>query len=433
MIKNIENLENVFDSFAPSERNPGVRDRRLERMERLLSYLKNPEKEFRTYHIAGSKGKGSSGAYIASLLSGSGRKCGLYTSPHLFTIRERFTLCGEFFPDSLYIESCNELLDKISSFTLPSYLGPEKPTVFEIYTAYGYMLFKNSGCTDAVIETGLGGRLDATNTIKSEAVFLTPIELEHQDILGNTIEEIAGEKAGIITTNAPVFVSLQKDEAEKVFRKKANEMNAPLFMLKEHLDSFIAETTKDGEKTSFSIDGHEYSLLLRMSTEKMAENAALAILGADKLGFLTTEGLKQLENMTLPGRFEKRIIDGKLCVIDTAHTPASAAATREAFIRISGKCPTLIFSLISGKNEEEIMKELFPPFETIFITKPSDYKKSDPDELYERARNLFPDKRIFLQEDPNAALNSALSLPSDILITGSFYLACGLERIRKGL
>ena len=191
VIKQIAELETVFDTFAPESGDRRAREHRVERMKLFLSFLGNPEKAFRTYHIAGSKGKGSTASYLSAIITGYGRKCGLYTSPHLFSVRERFTLSGAFFSDSLYINTCNKLLEKTGSFIFPSSLGPEKPTTFEMYTAFAYILFKEAGCTDAVIETGLGGRLDATNTIESEAVFITEIELEHQDVLGKTIREIA--------------------------------------------------------------------------------------------------------------------------------------------------------------------------------------------------------------------------------------------------
>ena len=292
MIGKIEELETAFDNFAPSLPDPRIKELRLERMERLLAHLGNPERSYRTYHTAGSKGKGSTSAYLASLLSGAGRITGLYTSPHLFTIRERFTLSGEMFPDKLYIDVCNMLLDKMKTFSLPSSLGSEKPTVFEMYTAYGYLLFREYGCTDAVIETGIGGRLDATNTIEPEAVFLTPVELEHTDILGKTISSIATEKSKIITSS-PVFISRQRKEAEDVFLKEAEKRHAAVHLFRNEIMDFSSSTEKDGEHVSFTIDGQKLTLTLQMATEAMAENAALAILGAERLGFLTDEGLRR--------------------------------------------------------------------------------------------------------------------------------------------
>ncbi len=430
MITAIEELETVFDSFAPSMPDERTRERRLERMEALLDRLGNPEKAYRTYHIAGSKGKGSTAAYLAALLEGSGKVCGLYTSPHLFTIRERFTLSGKFFPDEFYITICNELLARINGFGLPEELGPEKPTVFEMYTAYGYMLFQRWGCTDAVIETGLGGRLDATNTIMSEAVFLTPIELEHTDVLGETITAIAREKAGIIRTNSPVFTAEENPDADKVFREKAETMDAPYYPLPEFLAAMETETTIDGEQAELTLNGKEYKLHLKMATKAMAENAALAILGADKLGFLTENGIREMERVQLPGRFERRTVENHLVVIDTAHTVHSAAVTRDAFIRIAKNNPVLIFTLVAGKDEDGIMKTLFPPFRRVIITKPSGYKKSNPAELAGRAESIFPEKHIIYIESPDAALDVALREESSILITGSFYLASEMSKLR---
>lgn len=432
MIGKIEELETAFDNFAPSLPDPRIKELRLERMERLLEYLGNPERSYRTYHTAGSKGKGSTSAYLASLLSGAGRITGLYTSPHLFTIRERFTLSGEMFPDKLYIDVCSMLLDKMKTFSLPSSLGSEKPTVFEMYTAYGYLLFREYGCTDAVIETGIGGRLDATNTIEPEAVFLTPVELEHTDILGKTISSIATEKSKIITSS-PVFISRQRKEAEDVFLEEAEKRHAAVHLFRNEILDFSSSTEKDGEHVSFTIDGRKFTLTLQMATEAMAENAALAILGAERLGFLTDEGLRRVMSTQLPGRFERRNINGSLVVLDTAHTPASVKATRDAFFSIATGNPVLIFGAVDGKDIEHMIDELLEPFGKIIISKPGSYKKSSPEKIFSMARERFPKKDISYIESPSEAFDSALKLSSDILITGSFYLGAEIARLRDGL
>ncbi len=431
MIHEIAELETVFDAFSPSITEKKTKDNRLERMRLLLSFLGNPEKSFRTYHIAGSKGKGSTAAYLASLLTGAGRRCGLYTSPHLFTIRERFRLSQSFFDDELYIEVCNKLLDKVSSFTLPEEYGPAKPTVFEMYTAYGYMLFKEAGCTDAVIETGLGGRLDATNTIMPEAVLLTPIELEHTDVLGDTIEKIAREKSKIIVKDRPVFIARVESAAATVFRKEAESNNAPIHAFCDEIKNFRTRTEEDGEVAAFTIDGHEYSIKLTMATKAMAENAALAILASIRLGFFTEHGMHEAERIQLPGRFEKRHIGKHLLVIDTAHTKHSAEASANAFRCISkSEKKTLLLALAQGKNSKGILEALLPVFDTIIITRTSFFKKSDPEALYKSAKEMFPEKDIVLISSPDDAFDSALALSSDILITGSFYLASEIKMLR---
>lgn len=430
MIRSIDELETIFDSFAPSI-SGGARGSRLQRMRRLLSLLGNPEEGFRTYHVAGSKGKGTTAAYISALLTGLGRKCGLYASPHLFSVRERFTLSGSFFPDDLSIEACNRLIEMAASLSFPPDMGPEKPTTFEMYTAYAYLLFSMAGCTDAVIETGLGGRLDATNTIHPQAVFLTPIELEHTDVLGSTIAEIATEKSKIITPSTPVFSSFQAREAEEVFRHEAEAQHSPIYFLSDCIGDFRSRTLPEGEECSFTIDGRRFDLMLSMDTRAMAENAALAILGASRLDLLSDEGLRLLQSTTLPGRFERRMIEGHLVVVDTAHTVHSASSAREAFTSIAGEGGTLILALVDGKDEEGIVQALLPPFSKVIITKPGSYRRSDPERLLSKAKSAFPDKDIVLIEDADAALDSALSGSSGILITGSFYLPGEMRKLRK--
>ena len=433
MIRDIAELETVFDSFSPSLPDEKVRENRLERMVRLLDLLGHPEESFRTYHAAGSKGKGTTSMYLASILEGAGRVCGLYTSPHMYTVRERFMLPSGFFSDELYLETASELLDKVSSFSLPGHLGSEKPTTFEMYTAYGYMLFRSYGCTDAVIETGLGGRLDATNTITPSAVILTPIELEHTQVLGNSIAEIALEKAKIIRPDAPVFISRQKAEAMEVFQKEAENNGVPFFTFDDHIQDFSSETSKDGEQVSFSIDGRKYSLTLSMTTEAMAENAALAVLAASELGLLTEEGLRRVEKATLPGRFEKLMIGSHLVVADSAHTVSSVKATRDAFLAISDdiESAVLIFASISGKDIVHMVSELFPSFNKIAISRPGTFKKSDINGIYSLSRSLFPEKEIVLIPDPDEALGWAMDNGKDILVTGSFYLPPEMAGIRR--
>ncbi len=433
MVRSIDQLETLFDSFSPSLPETRVRENRLERMVRLLDRLGHPEESFRTYHTAGSKGKGTTSLYLASLIEGYGRKCGLYTSPHMYTVRERFMLPSGFFPSDLYIDTANDLMERIEGFTLPDSLGAPAPTTFEMYTAFGYMLFKAAGCTDAVIETGLGGRLDATNTLSPEAVLLTPIELEHTAVLGDTIEKIAGEKAKIIKPGIPVFVSRQRPEAMEVFRKEAEVQSAPLFSFDDFISDFSSSTDRSGEDVSFVLDGKPFRLRLSMTTEAMAENAALAILTASRLSLLSEKGLENLETASLPGRFEKTDIEGHLVVVDGAHTVNSVSSVRDAFLSVTDdpESSVLIFGAIEGKDIEHMLSVLLPPFSEVIITKPGSYRKSDTGKIFEMARSFFPEKSVRLVENPDEALGIALDSGHDILITGSFYLPSEMKMLRR--
>lgn len=431
MVGSIEELETLFDRYSPSVGNESIRENRLERMRLLLDLLGNPEKSFRCYHLAGSKGKGTTAAYLAALLTGSGRRTGLYLSPHMYTVRERFTLSASFFSDDLYIDTANELIGKSASLSLPESLGAPIPTTFEMYTAYGYLLFRNAGCTDAVIETGLGGRFDATNTIDPEAVILTPIELEHTAILGDTIRKIATEKSKIMRPGVPTFASRESDEARQVFEAEAENIGAPICFLEDLVGDIDSVTTMDGEKARFSIGGRHFSLDLSMTTKAMADNAALAVLAADSLGFLTERGLELLEKTVLPGRFEKMEIDGRTVVVDSAHTVNSARATADAFRTIASGRKALVYSSVEGKDIEHIISVLFPLFDKIVISTTGDYRKSDPDMIASISARLFPSLDITIERDRDKALEKALGSADSILVTGSFYLASGMARIRE--
>ena len=433
MIRSIDELSSMFDSYAPSFSDRNLREKRLERMIRLLDRLSHPELDYRTYHTAGSKGKGTTSAFLAAILEGSGRRCGLYTSPHLYSIKERFMLPFSFFPEELYIDTANLLLSKISSFTLPSFLGVPSPTTFELYTAYSYLLFKEYGCTDAVIETGLGGRLDATNTLSPEAVLLTPIELEHTEVLGKTIAAVACEKSKVMRKGVPAFISKQPVDAERVFNAEGSILPCPVTFLSDAMTGFSSRTLRDGERMEAVIDGMKYSLDLSMTTRAMAENASLAILASSRIGFLTEKGLENLEKVSLPGRFEKLDVDGHFTVVDSAHTVHSAKSTADAFSDITSDPETavLIFSAVEGKDIEGMMRVLFPAFRRIIISKPGSFKKSNPEGIYNLAKSIYPEKNITLESDPDKALENALREGDDILITGSFYLPAEMKKIRS--
>lgn len=190
-MEHFTNLEKKTDRY-------NTRTYRLDRMQAIMKALGNPQDSYRSIHVAGSKGKGSTASYIASGLEAAGFVTGLYMSPHVSDYRERFTLCGRFVSDDILVSTGNILAKGLEDFHFNDSMGETQPTTFELYTAFAFLLFKQIGCQWAVIETGLGGRLDATNIIQPEASVLTPIELEHTDILGDTIAKIATEKSKII-------------------------------------------------------------------------------------------------------------------------------------------------------------------------------------------------------------------------------------------
>jgi dihydrofolate synthase/folylpolyglutamate synthase len=231
------NLSEAFayiESFTNFEKKTTMveREYRLDRMRFLLSSFGNPERAFKTIHVAGSKGKGSTAAFAASILAASGEKTGLYTSPHVASYRERITVNGEEYPDGAYVSAVGRIRDFVESMDEADFPGGTSPTTFELLTLLGFLMFKESSCRWAVIETGIGGRLDATNLILPEVSVLTPIELEHTDILGSTIAAIAREKAGIIK---PEFRSFPgpKPGSRGCLSKTSRECRVPITFVNE--------------------------------------------------------------------------------------------------------------------------------------------------------------------------------------------------------
>jgi dihydrofolate synthase / folylpolyglutamate synthase len=203
----------------------------LTRMQKLLGSVGNPHRQFQSVHIAGTKGKGSTCYMLANMLQASGYKVGLYTSPHLVDIRERIQINGEMIPESDFVSSLNKLLPEIRESSVKS-----SPTFFEILTAIGFVYFADQKVDIAIIETGLGGRLDSTNVLKPQVCGITTIGMDHMQILGNTLEKIATEKAGIIKSGIPVISVPQAPEVKAVLAQAALTTKAPIKFTGEDID-----------------------------------------------------------------------------------------------------------------------------------------------------------------------------------------------------
>ncbi len=414
------NLERSTDKYSE-------KTYRLDRVRRMLELLGNPQNSYKTIHIAGSKGKGSTAAFIANAIQALGYKTGLYMSPHVSDYRERFTLCGAFIDDKDLIRTADELKEGIKSV--------EDPTTFELYTVFAFLLFKNIGCSWAVIETGMGGRLDATNVLFPLACVLTPIELEHTKILGDTIEKIATEKSKIIKPDTPVFVSLQKDEAMKVFKAEASSCNSSIYTLENELASIKTKCSESGQSVSLKyIDGFEAKLKLKMSGDAQAYNAALALLLVRKLN-LYRKGIteKALEETKLPGRLEKVEYKNRLFYIDGAHTSNSIAFLMSSWKELTkGKKGLCIFGCVEGKNDSQMLSEIVPNFKILVISRPGTFKKSNPYALYNTAKSITKETEVVLKEEAKDAVDYALSNTKEgdsILVCGSFYLAGDIKEV----
>ncbi len=423
-----------MESFANLEKRTGsysVRQYRLDRMKAILDHIGHPERDYRCIHVAGSKGKGSTSRLLANGIQALGHTVGLYMSPHLMDYRERFTLAGTFFTEDQLVGAANELTGRLEHFTFEDEWGVAEPTAFELYTSFAFLLFSMAQCDWAVIETGLGGRLDATNTIIPQAAVITPIELEHTAVLGNTIPLIAAEKSKIIKQGVPTFVSRQSPEAMAVFEAEALAMSSHLTALEVEVESIATHTTEAAEVCTITWKNlTETRLNLAMLGEVQAENAALALTVLKGLG-LYQAGISEaaLESARLPGRME-RIGEQPAWYIDGAHTVQSIRHLMNSFNQLfEGKSNTVIYGALLDKDHVHMTRLLLPFFERIIVSRPGTFKKSDPEALFLLIKEEIgeaPLPRLFLEKDPVKAVELALdTTPSDsaVLCTGSFYLA----------
>ncbi len=434
--KSVDEAFSFIESFINFERSKKqtIRDYRLDRMKKLLDHFENPDKSLKTVHLAGSKGKGSTAMFLASALNAAGEKTGLYSSPHISDYRERISLGGHFFENSIYIETASEIAEGIKTFILDDETGSNEPTTFELLTLMAFMIFKKTGCKWAVIETGIGGRLDATNVITPLASVITHIEMEHADILGDTIEKIASEKAGIIKKEVPVFSGKQMAIVAEVLQKKAQIMEAPLIVLDNKIDNSDILVTSDGTEVSFQIDNENFHFNLRTVGTVQAENALLAWLVLlqllqpdDHLKKLLIQGINKAK---LPGRFEIVTKEGLSFVFDGAHTPVSINRLLESWNNIFKKKGILIFGSVADKNPSEMAKLLSPHFDKIIISTPGTFKESYPEEVYEIFKKYSED--IQLIKDPVKAYRATLKLSNGItpvLVTGSFYMVSEIRKL----
>ncbi len=438
-ISNFDDVVRFMESFTNLEKQTThytTRTYRLDRMHSLLAYLGNPELAFKKIHLAGSKGKGSTASYLAGALTSLGYKTGLYLSPHLVDYRERFTLSGTFFSEELLVSTGRQLQTQLEGFHFLDQWGETHPTTFELYTAYAYMLFKNSGCEWAVIETGLGGRLDATNTIIPQACVLCPIELEHTKILGDTIEKIAAEKSKIIKAGVPVFIGFEEESAMSVFLAEAEQQQSPVHLLADALASVTSRTTKEGELVHYRWrEGREEQLLLSMRGSVQAHNCALALLLLRTMGLYSEKVVQAMEKNQIPGRFQQ-LASSPCLYVDGAHTTKSLQALLDSFTSLHGASAkhTIIYGALEDKDHQHMANLVLDHFQQIIISRPGTYKKSNIAGLYTLFTDLASERtqsyQILLLEDNMQALKTAYSMTADtdaILVCGSFYLAGGIK------
>ncbi len=417
----------------------------LETMQFLVNRFKHPERSFRSIHVAGSKGKGSVSTMLAHILDEAGFRSGLYTSPHLLDFTERISSSRGLFSDAEYGKACDIVVPLVESIIPGSIPGGADPSWFELVTLFAFVTFREAGLPWAVIETGLGGRLDATNVIIPEASVLTPVELEHTEYLGDTIEKIAGEKAGIIKPGVPVFAAPQTPAARSVFERIARTRGSPFFSLDDAIRSVHASSGEQGlaveiEYNALSL-GARFSRPLKTTLSLpcaiQAQNAALAAYTAKYLfPEMDEEKIEEgLSRAWLPGRFE--IVRGHTpIVLDGAHTVRSVTLTLLTFSEIYPGKAHLLFACAADKDVESIAPLFVGHFERVVVTRPGSKKASDIDRADAAFKKAFAEVDgidYSVNADWERAIASSLREAElkrvPLLVIGSFYLVSEVKRI----
>lgn len=405
----------------------------LDRMRTLLKKLGNPQDSFRTVHVAGTKGKGSTCAMIAGMLQANGYKTGLYTSPHLVDIRERIQINGEMIPHAEFARLL-KLIEPIAARIKPL------PTYFDVLTAAALKYYADHKVDIAVIETGLGGRLDSTNVIKPEVAAITSISKDHMAQLGNTLAKIAGEKAGIFKTGVPALSVTQDPEAEAVLKEVADKVGAPFDVVGKSIEfSYRFESSRmqgPHNRVCLTTPNTKFEhLAVPLFGEHQAINCGLALSVIDRLktrglAINDARAMEGLAKTVVPGRMEV-INQVPRVLVDGAHNAASIDVLMKSIGQhIPYDSMVVIFGCCADKDVPGMLERIAGGADKVIFTSVNNIRTSNPDELAQRYTELYG-KMAQVAPTLEAALsiaNRAVSKEDLITITGSFYLVGEAKR-----
>jgi len=406
----------------------------LENITKLLDDLGRPQDAVPTVLVGGTNGKGSSAAMLEAVLRSAGLRAGLYTSPHLVEINERIQLQGQPIPPDEFAALFSALRARIERLLAEGRLRFH-PTYFECLTAMGFEYFRQEACELAVLEVGMGGRLDATNTARPRVAVITQIDLDHERFLGTTISAIAAEKAGIIKRKGVVISAASHPEAAAVIQTRAEALEARL--IETWRDYSVEDITRTDGRHSFSIahrDGFRLRLEPALRGKHQMENALAAAVAARELalqGFpIRNEHIQQgLAAAQWPGRLEA-IREEPLVLLDGAHNPAAARALARFLDEcFTGKRVILVYGAMRDKAVPEIAEVLFPKAGLVVLTQPEQFRAAAPETVRDLTGHL--NSNIVIEPELEAALACALATaePDDvILVTGSLFLVGDAKR-----
>jgi dihydrofolate synthase / folylpolyglutamate synthase len=406
----------------------------LDAIRAILAALGNPERRYPTAIVAGTNGKGSTSAMLAAILQVAGYRTGLYTSPHLIRVNERVRINGREFSDNEFAAAFTAVHQAVEKLVEARVL-PDHPSFFEYLTAVAFQHFARARVDFAVLEVGMGGRLDATNVTDASVAVITNVDLDHQEFLGNTLTAIAAEKAGVIKPGRPVVSGCEHPEVRELIRRKCHETGVEL----------IETGGLQAAHNLFHLDGrYGFDLQmeggdlpginLQMAGRFQVKNAVTAAAAARQLGrggcSIPPAAIREgLQSASWPGRLEI-IRQRPLVLLDGAHNPAAAREVAEFVHRhFEGRRLRLVYASMRDKAIGEISNILFPLAHTVYLTRPGLDRAAAPEAILKSARDA-PLETI-IEQDPARALEQAVcsSLPEDVvLVAGSLFLVGAVKK-----
>ena len=408
-------------------------DFRLDRMREFLRRLGDPQESIPAVHIAGTKGKGSTAVMTAAVLTAAGYRTGLFTSPHITDFEERFVVDGQQASRAEVVELVNEIIGIVGD--LDATPGQWGPTYFEIATALAWLLFRRRKVDIAVLEVGLGGRLDATNVCRPLVTVITSISRDHTRQLGSRIEQIAWEKAGIVKPGVPLVSGVTNSPARETIADVCRDVGAPRLQMGEDLGYHI--DPEDRVRVSVRV-GDQWTEGLRspLLGEHQAHNLALCVAAVSVLrqaGLTIPDDAisRGLETVRWPGRVEVVRRDPTV-IVDAAHNWASVTALLRTVRTLPARQRLLVFAATRDKDVAGMLRQLLPEFDTVILTSYVNNPRGLPVPELRRLTLLAKGGSIHAAPDAATALKLALRLadPEDLIcITGSFFIAAELREL----
>lgn len=398
----------------------------LDTMRHLMAKLNNPQDKVKFIQVAGTNGKGSTAAYLTSILSEAGIKVGRYTSPAVFSSTEQYFACGSCISESEYAKGMTAVAEAAAS------LDGETPTAFEQETALAFWYFAKKGCELAILEAGLGGDMDATNIVTTTVCsIITSISMDHRRILGNKISEIAAHKAGIIKPGAPVICIEQKEDAMEPIRAAAKAADTPLYEV--HRDE-VRQIFSDKRESIVFFREFE-NLHLKMLGSCQPENAALAVQAASVLSRSYPIEKKHIydgiEKTRWGGRFELHSGSPDI-ILDGAHNPDGIRRLRESVNQMFGAVPICyVCGVLADKDYEKEIEILFGRASNVFTVTPPSPRAMKSTDLKVAIKERFPQLKVtsFDSEDGiEKAMEAAVSQNNPVVVCGTLTI---LARVKE--